>query len=186
MLRITRAKAGQAHLNSLVADAAIGVDDVTARVGNSIPSTMVDALAQVITSRISAHQGLSAARKKGDYVWMALPTQLHCTSVVATVLLIVTSNAPFRFLLMSGSRMPGALQPSTSEQSLSMATRWATQLGAISAPDVCFPLHKLSGNSTIRAVICPQLATFNSAANPAQDGASHMHAAWTPLESAAH
>ena len=112
-----------AHLNSLVAEAAIGVDDVTARAGNSIPSTMLDAVAQVITSRISAHQELSAARKKGDYVWVALPTQLHCTSVVATILLICTSSAPFQFLLIDGSRISGALQPSSPEQSLSMATR---------------------------------------------------------------
>jgi hypothetical protein len=75
-----------AHLNSLVAESAIGVDDVTARAGNSIPSTMVDAVAQAIVSRIFAHQELSAARKKGDYVWVALPMQLHCTSVVATIL----------------------------------------------------------------------------------------------------
>ena len=41
-----------AHLNVLVAESVIGVDDVTARAGNSIPSTMVDAVAQLVLARI--------------------------------------------------------------------------------------------------------------------------------------
>ena len=111
---------------------------------------------------------------------MALPMQLHCTSVVATILLICISKAPFQCLLIDSSRMPGALQLSSPEQSLCMATRWATQLGATSAPDVCFPLHKPSGNSLIRAVICPQLATFDPADGPVPGVACRI--AWTPLE----
>ena len=75
----------------------------------------------------------------------------------------------------------GAVQPTWPAQSLSMATRWATQLGATSTPDVNFPLHKPFGNNTTRAGICPQLATFDPIDNPTQGGAGC--AAWTPLES---
>ena len=52
-----------AHLSFLVAQAVIGVDDVTARAGNSIPSTMLDAVAQLISARISAHQELISTRE---------------------------------------------------------------------------------------------------------------------------
>ena len=173
--RLSEAKL--AHLNSLVAQEVIGVDEVTARAGNSIASTMVDAVARLVSARIAAHQELAAARKEGKCVWMALPAQLQCSSIVATVLLISTSKAPFQFLLIDASKIPVALQPSSPEQSLNMATRWATQLGASSAPDVCFPLHKPFGNSVIRAVICPQLDTFEPIGNLAPG------VAWTPLES---
>ena len=95
-----------------------------ARGGNSNPSTMVDAVAQLVFARISAHQELFAARREGEYVWMALPMQLHCTYIVATILLICTSKAPFQILPINGLRMPGALQPSSPERSLGMATWW--------------------------------------------------------------
>ena len=108
---------------------------------------------------------------------MALLMQLHCTNIVVTILLICTSKAPFQYLLINGLRIPGVLQPSSPEQSLCMATRWATQLGAASAPDTRFPPHKPSGNSLIRAVICPQLHTFDPVDCPAPG------VAWTPLES---
>ena len=57
-----------AHLNVLVAESVIGVDDATVRAGNSIPFTMVDAVAQLVSARISAHQELPVARREGKYV----------------------------------------------------------------------------------------------------------------------
>ena len=78
---------------------------------------------------------------------------------------------------MAQGCLHGALQPSSPERSLGTATRWATQLGAASAPDVCFPLHKSSGNSLIRAVISSQLHTFDPVDCPAPG------VAWIPLES---
>jgi hypothetical protein len=83
-----------AHLTSWVAQAVIRADDVTARAGNTIPSTMVDAVAPLVSARISAHQELTLARKEGKCVWMALPAQLHSSSIVATILLICTLKAP--------------------------------------------------------------------------------------------
>ena len=78
---------------------------------------------------------------------------------------------------LDASRIPVALQPSSPEQSFFMATQWATQLGAASAPDGYFPLHKPFGNKVIRAVICPQLDTFDPV------GSLALGVAWTPLES---
>ena len=164
-----------AHLDSLVQDGTICPDDVTARAGNSIPSTMVDTVALVVASRISLYQELTRCIKKGEYLWMDPPSKIQCADIVATVLLIVTSTAPFSFLLSDGSNVPCALQAATPEQSLSLATRWATELGAVSAADVCFPLHKPCGNSVIRAIICPQLLAFTPA--------TQSSAAWTPMES---
>ena len=60
-------------------ESAIGVDDVTTRADNSITSTMVDAVAQAITPRTAAHQELSAARKKGDYVSLRLGDPTYAT-----------------------------------------------------------------------------------------------------------
>ena len=106
------------------------------------------------------------------------PLKIQCTDIVATVLLIVTSTAPFQFLLVGGSNVPCALQASTPEHSLNLATRWATDLGATSAPDVCFLLYKPCGNCVIRAIICPQLDAFPSC--PQHTSSS---AAWIPMES---
>ena len=169
------------HLNSLVEDSSIGVDDITARAGNSIPSTMVNTIAQLVVSRISSYQMLALSRKNGHYIWRQPPLNIQCPKLVATVLLIVTSTAPFQFLLVDGSRVPCALQPSTPEQSLNLATRWATELGATSAVDVCFPIHRPCGNSTIRAIICPQLEAFEPVANSAHS--TPNNSAWVPMES---
>ena len=104
----------------------VGIDDVTAGAGDSIPSTMVGVVARLVSARISAHQELFVARKEGKCVWMALPAQLQCASIVATVLLICTSKAPFQFLRIDASIIPVVLRPSSPEKSLNMATRWAT------------------------------------------------------------
>ena len=169
------------YLDSLVQDSTIEADDVTARAGNSIPSTMVNTIAQVVVSRMSLHQKLTLSIKKGESIWMDPPLKIQCTDIVASVLLIVTSTAPFRFLLVGGSNVPCALQASTPEHSLNLATRWATDLGVTPAPDVCFPLHEPCGNSVICAIICPQLHAFALVANPAHNTSSI--AAWIPMES---
>ena len=167
--------------HSLVQDCTIEADDVTARAGNSVPSTMVNKIVQVVLSRISLYQKLTLSIKEGGYIWMDPPLKIQCTDIVATVLLIVTSTAPFQFLLVGGSNVPCALQASALEHSLNLATRWATDLGATSVPDVCFPLHKPCGNRVIRAIICPQLDAFVPVANPARNTSSS--ATWIPMES---
>ena len=51
--RLSEAKLS--HLDSLIQDGTICPDDVTARAGNSIPSTMVNIVAQLVASRIALH-----------------------------------------------------------------------------------------------------------------------------------
>jgi hypothetical protein len=87
----------------------------------------------------------------------------------------VTSTAAFKFLSVDDSNVPSALQAATPEQSLNLATHWATELGATSAVDVCFPLHRPCGNSVMRAIICPQLLSFTPV--------TPNSATWTPMES---
>ena len=108
-------------------------------------------------------------------MWMDPPSKIQCADIVATVLLIVTSTVPFKILFVDGSNVPCALQAATPEQSLNLATRWATELGTTSAVDVCFPLHRPCGNSVMRAIICPQLLAFTPV--------TPNSAAWTPMES---
>ena len=54
------------HLGSMVQGDTIGSDDVTARAGDSIPSTMVNTIALVVASRISLYQKLDLCNKKGE------------------------------------------------------------------------------------------------------------------------
>ena len=113
------------HLNSLVEDSSIGVDDITARAGNSIPSTMVNTIAQLVVSRISSYQMLALSRKNGHYVWRQPPLNIQCPKLVATPL-----DMPNIYSL--GLTLPHLLAPLRLH--LTSRRRWSSRTNGVNSP----------------------------------------------------